>query len=161
MAKYQSKSSPSYNWKTSKTTIDYLKEKEAQRNSGTISELRRIEEEIGLVASVPKRNVNDAMSSQASSSVAMGRFAERADLATDRAPEPEKLKTKEVHEVRDLITKENESVALDKLVKHIDSIIGKGNLVRRTDAQNIAKYAFKLGRLYEQNGTIDNVIVKK
>ena len=159
MAKYQSKSSPSYNWKTSKTTIDFLKEKESKLNGGTLAELRRIEEEIGLSAKVPNRP--DMMSSQTSASVESGRFAERADLASDRAPEPEKLKTEEVHEVRDLITKENESVVLDKLVKHIDSIIGKGNLVRRTDAQNIAKYAFKLGRLYEQNGTIDNVIVKK
>lgn len=179
MAKYPSKmtfekshSKSNYDWKTSRTTI----EDNSRRTSGTINELKAFEERLGLVTSVPEkrkktsvlesteRNKNlmeTAAAAKIDADDVKSGINNRVDAADDRTPSQESLKTEEVHEVRNLITKDEEEKTIAKVKKHLDTFIGKGSVVKRQDALSMATYAFRLGMIYHQKGSIDKYLEKK
>lgn len=173
MAKYQSKSN--YDWKISRTTI----EDNSRRTSGTINELKAFEERLGLVTSVPeKRFANSVPEKRKKQSVLESTERNKnlmetaaaakidaedniAEPAVDRTPPQESLKTEEVHEVRNLITKDEEEKTIAKVKKHLDTFIGNGSVVKRQDALSMATYAFRLGMIYHQKGSIDKYLENK
>ena len=173
MAKYPSKmtfekshSKSNYDWKTSRTTI----EDNSRRTSGTINELKAFEERLGLVTSVPERKLKSETTHPLSRVSAAAKIDaddvksgnnERVDAAVDRTPPQESLKTEEVHEVRNLITKDEEEKTIAKVKKHLDTFIGKGSVVKRQDALSMATYAFRLGMIYHQKGSIDKYLENK
>lgn len=164
MAKYQSKSN--FDWKTSRTTI----EDNSRRTTGTINELRAFEEKLGLVNSVPEKKRKSETTHPLSRVSAAAKIDaddvksginDRVDAAVDRTPPQESLKTEEVHEVRNLITRDEEERTMERLKKHISGFIGKGSVVRKEDALALAMHTFKLGMIYHQKGSIDKYLEKK
>jgi len=157
MAKYQSKTN--YDWKTSKTTLDTLR-----RTTGTINELRAFEEQLGLINSVPERKRKSETThplSRVSDAAKVDSDNTRVEPAVDRTPPQESLKTEEVHEVRNLITRDEEEKTMERLKKHLSGFIGKGSVVRKEDALALAMHTFKLGMIYHQKGSIDKYLEKK